>query len=84
MIQNGKLKNAGIFLILFIMILTLNMGSLKTGFVLISFAQETEQTGETVGIEETQETPATEEAVDTEETTISEETEEVNTSLMKR
>jgi len=76
MIQNGKLKNAGIFLILFIMILTLNMGNLKTGFALISFAQEIEQTGETVGIEEAQETPATEEAVDTEETTISEETEE--------
>lgn len=61
-------KNVVIFLILFIMILTLNLGNLKTGFVLISFAQETRETGEIFGREEAQETPATEEAVDTEET----------------
>lgn len=72
-------KNVVIFLILFIMILTLNLGNLKTGFVLISFAQETGDTGEAGEIVETgeaQETPVTEEAVDTEETAVTEETEE--------
>ena len=64
-------KNATILLTLFIMILTLNTGNLKTGFVLISFAQETSErgeTGEAVDTEDTQESLATEEAVDTEET----------------
>jgi len=72
-------KNAAIFLILFIMILSLNLGNLSTGFVLISFAQEageTGETGDTVDTEDTQETLATEETVDTEETAVSEEVEE--------
>ncbi len=55
-------KNAAIFLILFTMILTLNLGNLKTGFVLISFAQETPTSEETVGVEETEEEAAAEEA----------------------
>ena len=68
MIQSGKVKNVVIFLVLFIMILTINPGNLKTRFVLISFAQETGETGETeeiVETEEAQETPVTEEAADT-------------------
>jgi len=79
MIQGGKVKNAAIFLILFTMILTLNLGNLNTGFFLISFAQEAGETGETeetVEIEEAQETPATEETVDVEETAVPEEAEE--------
>jgi len=70
MIQSRKVKNVVIFLTLFIMILTLNLGNLKIRFVLISFAQEMGETGEMV---EAQETPAIEEAVDTEETVIAEE-----------
>ena len=46
MIQSGKAKNVVIFLIIFILLLGLNLGNLKTGFVLISFAQETGETGE--------------------------------------
>ena len=46
MIQSGKVKNVVIFLIIFILLLGLNLGNLKTGFVLISFAQETGETGE--------------------------------------
>ena len=46
MIQSGKVKKVVIFLIIFILLLGLNLGNLKTGFVLISFAQETEETGE--------------------------------------
>lgn len=64
----GTTRNATIFLILFIMILALNLGNLKTGFVLVSFAQETGETGETIEIEDTQETPATGEAIEVEET----------------
>ncbi len=67
MTQSGKVKNVVIFLISFIMILTLNPGNLKTGSVLISFAQETGETGEIFQTEEAQETPATEEAVGAEE-----------------
>jgi hypothetical protein len=72
-------KNAAIFLILFIMILTLNLGNFNTGFFLISFAQEageTGETGETVETEDTQESLATEETVDAEETAVPEEAEE--------
>ena len=82
MIQNRKVKNAAIFLILFIMILTLNLGSLggfNIGFSLVSFAQETGETGETgetVEVEEAQETPSIEEAVGAVEAVETEETEE--------
>ncbi len=72
-------KNVVIFLVLFIMILTLNLGNINIGFTLVSFAQETGGTGEpgeTVEAQEAQETPVTEEAVDTEETAVAEETEE--------
>ena len=72
-------KNVVIFLILFIMILGLNLGSLDSGFILVSFAQEIGETGETgeiVETDNTQETLATEETVDTEETAVSEEVEE--------
>ncbi|MBA7541271.1 LPS-assembly protein LptD [subsurface metagenome] len=68
-------KNATIFLILFIMILMLNPGNLKTGFILISFAQETGETGETIEIEEAQETPANEETAVAEETVTEKEAE---------
>lgn len=68
MIQNRKVKNLGIFLVIFILLLGLNLGSLNNGFTLMSFAQETGETGETVEIEEAQETPVTEEAVGIEET----------------
>ena len=64
-------KNVGIFLAIFILILGINLGGLSPGFVLISFAQETGETGETgetVEKEDTQETPVTEEAVETAET----------------
>ena len=74
-----KVKNVVIFLIIFMLLLGLNLGNLKTGFVLISFAQETGETGEAgeiVETQEAQETPVTEEAVDTEETAVAEETEE--------
>jgi len=63
-------KNVEIFLVIFMLILTLNLGGLNFGFTMVSFAQET---GETTKAQEAQETPVTEEAVDTEET---EETEE--------
>ena len=93
MIQSEKVKNVGIFLILFIMILTLNLGNLNTRFSLVSFAQETgetgetDETGETVEAVEAQETPVTEEAVGaeeiekTEEETVTAEEEELDISL---
>ncbi|MBA7642809.1 LPS-assembly protein LptD [subsurface metagenome] len=71
-----KVKNVGIFLAIFILILGINLGGLNFGFTLLSFAQETGETGETVDTEDTQETLATEETVDTEETAVSEEIEE--------
>jgi len=46
MVQSGKIKNVGIFLILFILILGINWGSLNSEFILLSFAQETGETGE--------------------------------------
>lgn len=72
-------KNVVIFFVIFILILGINLGNLNSGFILISFAQETGDTGEAGEIVETgeaQETPVTEEAVDTEETAVTEETEE--------
>jgi len=67
MTQSEKVKNVVIFLILFLMILTLSIGNLETRFVLISFAQETGETGEIFETEEAQKTPATEEIVETDE-----------------
>jgi len=67
MIQSGKVKNVGIFLILFILLLGLNLGNLNFGFSLLSFAQETGETGETDETKEAQETPATEETVGADE-----------------
>jgi hypothetical protein len=64
MIQSGKVKNIGIFLAIFALILGINLSVLNSGFALVSFAQET---GETVEAEEAQETPTTEEAVGAEE-----------------
>ena len=46
MVQSGKAKNVGIFLILFILILGMSLGILNFGFTLVSFAQETGETGE--------------------------------------
>ena len=60
-------KNVGIFLVIFILLLGINPGGPNNGFIIISFAQET---GETVKAGETQEAgeaPATEEAVGEEE-----------------
>ena len=67
MVQSGKIKNVGTFLIIFLLVFGVNLGSLNFGFALISFAQETGETGEIFETEEAQETPATEEAVGTEE-----------------
>ena len=47
-----KIKNAAIFLLLFILILGLNSGILNTSFTLVSSAQETEETEEAVETEE--------------------------------
>ena len=69
-------KNIGIFLAIFTLILGINLGVFHSGFILVSFAQETGETGEigeTVETEEAQEAPVTEEAVNTEETAIAEE-----------
>jgi hypothetical protein len=66
-------KNVVTFLIIFTLILGINLGvlgSLNSGFDLVSFAQETGETGEA------QETATSEEAVDTEETAVIEKTEE--------
>ncbi len=63
-----KAKNVVIFLVIFILLLGLNLGSLNSRFILVSFAQETGETGETIEIEDTQETPATQEAIEVEET----------------
>ena len=86
MIQSGKVKKIVFFLAIFTLVLGLNLSGLDFGFTVISFAQETEGTGETeetVGTEEAQETPIIEEAVDTEETTVAEETdEELDISLI--
>ena len=82
MAQSGKVKNIGIFLVIFTLFLGINLGGLNFGFTLLSFAQETEgtgETGETVEIEEAQETPATEEPVGLEET--EEEVEEVEAEI---
>jgi len=65
-----KVKNVVVFLVIFLLILGLSMRNLNGGFILVSFAQETGETGEA------QETPVTEEAVDTEETAVEEEKEE--------
>ncbi|GAI73670.1 unnamed protein product [marine sediment metagenome] len=70
MIQSVKVKNVGIFLATFTLILGINLGVLNSGFPLLSFAQETGETGETgetVETEDAQETPATEKAVGAEE-----------------
>lgn len=85
MAQSGKVKNVVIFLVIFTLILGLNLGGLNFGFTLLSFAQETEgtgETGETVEIEEAQETPATEEPVGLEET--EEEVEEVEAEIEEK
>jgi len=58
-------KNAVIFLAIFMLILTLNLGGLNFGFTMVSFAQET---GETTKAQEVQETPAIEKVVDAEKT----------------
>lgn len=77
MVQDRKVKNIIIFLAIFTLILGLNLGVFYSEFTLVSFAQETEETGKTeeiVGTEEAQETPSTEETVVTEEeTSITEE-----------
>jgi len=77
MIKSGTVKNAVIFLILFSIILVLFL-NLNTGFVLISFAQETGETGET---SETPETQVTEEAIETEEEAETETEEETEKEL---
>ena len=61
MIQSGKVKKVVIFLIIFILLLGLNLGNLKTGIVLVSFAQETGETGETGEIVEAAEAETEEE-----------------------
>ncbi|TFG90544.1 MAG: LPS-assembly protein LptD, partial [Candidatus Atribacteria bacterium] len=63
-----KIKNVVFFLVIFILIFGINWGSLDSEFILLSFAQETGEMGETVETEEAQETPATEEAVGAENT----------------
>ncbi|MBU1428894.1 hypothetical protein KKB07_08630, partial [bacterium] len=75
-------KNVVIFLVIFTLLLGLNLGVLNSRFTLMSFAQETGETGEigeTVEIDNTQETPATEEAVGAEETEKTEEEIEAET-----
>ncbi len=84
MIQNGKAKNAGIFLVIFILIFGINWGSLNSGFTLMSFAQESGETGETIEAGETGEAQTNEEIIETEETTgeeIAEAEEELDISL---
>ena len=76
MIQSGTVKNIGIFLVIFALILGLNSGTLNTSFTMVSFAQETGETGETgetAETEEAQETPLTEETLAAEETEKTEE-----------
>jgi len=70
MIQSGKIKNVGIFLAIFVLILGISLGGLNFGFTLVSFAQET---GEIIETENTQETPATEEVVGAKDTEKTEE-----------
>ena len=77
MIQIGKIKNVGIFLAIFALILGLISGTLNSRLTMVSFAQETGETGKTEeidGTEKAQETPSTEEPVDIEETSITEAT----------
>jgi len=84
MIINSTTKYAAIFLLIFTLTLGLNLGGLNSGFILLSFAQETGETGEggeTVEIEEAQGIPATEEAVGAEEIEKTEE-EELDISLI--
>jgi hypothetical protein len=74
-----KVKNIVIFLVIFTLILGINLGVLNSGFSLVSFAQETGETGETgetVEVEETQEIPSIEENVGAVETVEAVETEE--------
>jgi len=82
MVQSGKVKNVAIFLIISTLISGINLGGLNFGLTLVSFAQETGETGgigETVKIDNTQETPATEEVVGAEETEKTEEEIEAET-----
>jgi len=83
MIQNEKIKNVGVFLVIFILILGINWGSLNSGFTLMSFAQESGETGETIEAGETAEAQTNEEIIETEETTGEEiaEEEELDISL---
>lgn len=58
MIQSKTIKNVGIFLAIFTLILGINLGVFHSGCTLVSFAQETietVETGETVIAEETEE-----------------------------
>ena len=86
MIQSGTVKNVGIFLAIFALILGINLVGLNFGFTLVSFAQETGETGgagetgEIIETENTQETPATEEVVGAEDTEKTEE--ELDISLI--
>ncbi|HAJ32078.1 MAG TPA: hypothetical protein DCK79_01705 [Candidatus Atribacteria bacterium] len=67
MIQSGKVKNAVIFLIIFILLLglNLNLGNQNSRFILVSFAQET---GETIKAGEIAEAQTDEKVVEIEET----------------
>jgi hypothetical protein len=71
MIQSGTVKNVGIFLVIFTLILGINFGGLNLGFTLLSFAQGTGETGETVEAGETAETQTDGEVVGEEELDIS-------------
>jgi hypothetical protein len=73
MIQSGTARNVGIFLVIFILILGISLDGLNFGFTLVSFAQETGETGEIVETEDTRETPATQESIEVEETEKTEE-----------
>lgn len=77
MAQNGNVKNAVIFWILFSIILVLFL-NLNTGFSLISFAQETGEIIETI---ETPEKPPAEETIKTENIKETETVEELDLSL---
>lgn len=77
MVQNGNVKNAVIFWILFSIILVLFL-NLNTGFSLISFAQETGEIIETI---ETPEKPPAEETIKTENIKETKNEEELDLSL---
>ncbi|PJB58044.1 MAG: hypothetical protein CO097_00470, partial [Candidatus Infernicultor aquiphilus] len=80
MAQNGNVKNAVIFWILFSIILVLFL-NLNTGFSLISFAQETGEIIETIETPEKPPTAPAEETIKTENIKETETVEELDLSL---